>query len=81
MKTMDQIIASLPQFDGNSRKIEHVSVRQAFCYLAYKAGYQVYEIGRFIHRDHSTVIHSVNKVEELISIKDKRIMRLINTKN
>lgn len=81
MKTMDQIIQSLPDFDRKSRRVEHVSVRHAFCYLAYDEGYMIYEIARYIGKDHSTVTHSVKKAKDLIFTKDKRMLNLINNKN
>jgi len=77
MKTLEEIKSALPDFSGRNRKIEVVNIRHVFCYLARKEGYCYTEIGRFIKRTHATVLHSCKKVQELISIKDERIMELM----
>lgn len=79
METMKQIIAILPPFDieSKSRKVKDVSIRMVFCYLSHRAGFSYSEIGRFIHRKHNTVIHSVRRINDLIYVRDKMTLDLI----
>jgi hypothetical protein len=44
-----------------------VRPRQVFCYVCRHIAKQSYpRIGRLINRDHSTIVHACNKIEELI---------------
>ena len=43
-----------------SRKLEVVRLRTAYCREAYASGYGVAEIGRYLKRDHTTIIHNVH---------------------
>lgn len=43
-----------------SRKSEVVRVRTNFCKEAYQKGYGVSEIGRYLKRDHTTILHNVH---------------------
>ena len=51
----------------------HISIaRHLFCYLAYKHyGYCLTAIGRFLIKDHSTVINSVNKYQGFLDCQYK----------
>ena len=51
----------------------HISIaRHLFCYLAYKHyGYCLTAIGRFLIKDHSTVINSVNKYQNYLDCQYK----------
>jgi len=57
---------------GQNRQ-RHISIaRHLFCYLAYKHyGYCLTAIGRFLVKDHSTVINSVNKYQGFLECNYK----------
>jgi chromosomal replication initiation ATPase DnaA len=61
-----------------NRLTEFVIARQLYCYYAKGMGFGLAEIGRIINRDHSTVLYSINKVNELQKVKDKKMMNYIN---
>lgn len=46
-----------------SRRIEYVYARMIFAYIARELGYFYGQIGRYIGRDHATVINALSKVE------------------
>tara|TARA_R110000822_G_scaffold176765_1_gene316839 strand:+ start:286 stop:654 length:369 start_codon:yes stop_codon:yes gene_type:complete len=50
---------------------EYVMFRKIYCNLSCTGNYTYRTIGKFIDRDHSTVIYSKNNVEDLLYIKDK----------
>ena len=54
--------ARLPLADlrGPSRARGVVWVRQDAMFLMHQAGFSTTQIGRFFHRDHSTVLHGIN---------------------
>lgn len=55
-----------------------VSLRQIYCFVCreyYKFLFK--QIAFLTDQNHATVIHSVNKVKDLISIKDKETIRTI----
>jgi hypothetical protein len=61
---------SIFQMKGKSRKREIVIARQAVCFLASKY-FMLREIGDYLGgRDHSTVIHSRNLVEDMLFMND-----------
>lgn len=76
------------QLLGNSRARCIVLTRQVFCYVAKRiGGYQVVEIGRFLGKDHTTVIHSVKKMHHYFFTEDtlamnyfERISEMLNRK-
>lgn len=43
-----------------SRNIESVRLRTDYCREAYASGYGVSEIGRYLKRDHTTIIHNIH---------------------
>lgn len=62
-----------------SRKARIVLARQLFCYLIrYHCSYGVVEAGMFINRDHSTVVHSVKSIANLLHINDKKCLFYLN---
>lgn len=51
-----------------------VSARHLFCYLARVMTPNSYpQIGKYINRDHTTVINSVNRIERLLKSEDPRV--------
>ena len=46
---------------SRSRKQEIVDIRYEFIKAAYVSGYKCTTIARFLKRDHSTILHAINK--------------------
>jgi chromosomal replication initiation ATPase DnaA len=56
----------------STRKREIVIARQLFCYITIKYfNYTLVQVGRFLNRHHSTVIHSVNAYTDYLQMKYK----------
>ena len=53
-----------------SRKAELVSIRHIFCYFATMLGYRRTEVGDFLNRDHSTVVHGLRYCSNMIDTND-----------
>lgn len=49
------------QIAKRNRKTETLRIRNKFCKNAYQEGYGVSEIGRYLKRDHTTIIHNIHK--------------------
>lgn len=62
---------------GKSRKLEFLTGRHALCYVATNFGYSSVKIGKFIGRDHSTVLHSVIRAKEKM-VTDDEFKRLVD---
>lgn len=54
---------------GKSRIAHHVSARRQVCVEAREAGFSLSEIGRAIHRDHSTVLGLLRKADAVAMIE------------
>jgi len=75
--TFDNLLSCISKFYtipkseilGRCRKREIVICRQMFCYIARKnmPDKSLSTIGRFLNRDHSTVIHSIDAAESLVT--------------
>lgn len=63
---------------SKSRKREFIISRQIYAYFLRKSGYTLYQIGAKINKDHATAIYSINRIKELISVKDKQTIKIIN---
>lgn len=64
---------------GKRRARNVVTARHLFSWLSRKyTGATLLEIGSYINRDYTTVIHSIQKVNELISVKDEIILNTIS---
>lgn len=62
-----------------SRKSNYVDLRAIFCHIGNKKlKFTLVSIGRFIDRDHTTVIHLTKKVENLLDT-DESFVYLYNT--
>jgi chromosomal replication initiation ATPase DnaA len=48
-----------------SRKTEVLTLRNRFCVDAYKEGFGLSEIGRYLKRDHTTILHSIHRVKTI----------------
>ncbi len=49
---------------SRKRTQKYVKPRQHFMYLANLSGHTISDIGRFLSRDHTTVLHGIRRVEE-----------------
>ena len=57
---------------SKNRKREIVIARQLFCYITIKYfNYTLKNVGNFLNRDHSTVIHSVNAYTDYLQMRYK----------
>ena len=57
-----------------SRKDDRVLHHQVFCKICKELNYGVSELGRFLNKDHSTIIYSAKRATDLIYIKDNRFL-------
>lgn len=61
-----------------SRKRHIVDLRTMFCSIAYRLNFTFSDIGRYIQRDHTTVIHLTRKADDLLAT-DERFASLYNS--
>jgi chromosomal replication initiation ATPase DnaA len=47
------------------RTTEVCRIRNLFCTSAYRAGYGYSEIGRYLKRDHTSILHNVKKIKSI----------------
>jgi len=67
---------------GQNRARGLVLCRHAYYYIARKnMGLKLAEIGHFFGLDHTTVIHGINKVKDMISINDELTCNFIEQVN
>lgn len=67
---------------GNSRARGLVLCRHVYYHIAReKMGLKLAQIGSFFNRDHTTIIHGLNKVADMISIKDDITCNFIDQVN
>lgn len=77
---LQQIIAdafgmSWEVIKSNGRYMNVVIARQLFCWFAfYECGIHKSRIGEIIGKDHTSVIHSIQKIKNMIDTKDDYIM-------
>ncbi|MDD3079112.1 MAG: helix-turn-helix domain-containing protein [Paludibacter sp.] len=55
--------------------------RQIMMYVMSQEGLSAKSIGRLTHRDRTTVLYSLRRVQELIDVKDKFTIRVIDKLN
>jgi chromosomal replication initiator protein len=65
---------------GKFRKKELVLMRQLFCYFCKEWSIlpTLTSIGNEINRDHTTVIHSIQQIKDLIDSKDELTLQIYN---
>jgi predicted DNA-binding protein YlxM (UPF0122 family) len=63
----------------NSRRDDRVLHHQAFCKICKDMNYSLSEIARYLGKDHSTIIYSVRRATDLISIADNRFLTVYNS--
>lgn len=68
---------SKEQFYSDKRGRRLVIARHLFCYISrVKLGNKLVPIAMFIGRDHTTVIHGINTITNLLSINDEEVQSL-----
>ena len=64
-------------FYSDKRGRRLVIARHLFCYIArVKLGYKLVQIAQFIQRDHTTVMHAIKTVTNLLDINDAEVQSL-----
>lgn len=64
---------------SSSRLSEIAQARQLYCYLARKlTGKNYHFIGRYINRDRTVVMKSIQKIQGFLDIKDSTITHFFN---
>lgn len=65
------------QFYSEKRGRPLVLARHLFCYISrVKLGHKLVPIAQFIKRDHTTVIHGITTIQNLLSINDEQVQTL-----
>ena len=68
-------------FKSARRSVNMARARQIFMYLArHKTSHSLPEIGRYVNRDHTTVIHGVDRIKDLLA-KDERLAKIVRRIN
>lgn len=63
---------------SRSRKHKLVLYRQVYCYLLWTSGeYKLKDISNIILLHHATILYSVEKIKDYISIEDKKVNKII----
>lgn len=61
----------------NSRRREYIDVRCVFSYIAHSFGFSYTQIGKYENnKNHTTIIHHMNKVKDLLEAKDHEMTEL-----
>lgn len=55
-----------------------VTIRQLICFELRNSKISFPKIGKLVNRSHATVIHSVNKVNDYLDVKDELILKILN---
>jgi chromosomal replication initiation ATPase DnaA len=65
---------------GPCKKRELVMMRQLFSYLAYRCGLleTLVEIGLCLNRHHSTIMYSIQTIDNLLYCKDEKVHQIHN---
>jgi hypothetical protein len=64
---------------NKSRRDDRVLHHQVFCKMCKELNYSVSEVGRYLDKDHSTIIYSVRKATDLIHVRDNRFLTVYET--
>lgn len=82
----DKLVAIVAQCSGlkvfdlksETRKRDAVAARQVYCFIAHKIfKYPSKYVGKYINRDHTTVLHSVKECINHYQCRDNRITSLL----
>jgi chromosomal replication initiation ATPase DnaA len=69
---------SVEDMFSKSRRPEYVAARQVWWFYLSSLGYGFKEMERIYGWDHSTVMHGVRKIGDLIRLRDKYIDRYLS---
>lgn len=53
------------QLAAKCRSRDVITMRNKYCVEAYKEGYGPSEIGRYLKRDHTTILHCIHKIKRI----------------
>lgn len=67
----DELVQIKKSILDKTRKKEVMIYKHIFCKVAKEMGYTFSYIGNYLKIDHSTVIHSVNKINDLLDVESK----------
>lgn len=77
------ILSNVVYFNTRLRRV--INYSHSFSYIAHKLGYKKIEIAEYLNRNHATVINSIRKAEDLITMNDSEFMTtyqaILNTYN
>lgn len=70
---------SISELKAKTKKWDVVSARNIFCYICKeKKKVTLSAIGKYLNKDHTTIMHSVKQVKKLIESDDEIIVQLLN---
>lgn len=75
---VDRTEYPIEKIHARGRKHDIVVIRQVLMYFLHLKGLTSLKIGEIMKRDHATVLYSISKVRDMISIDDPATMRYIN---
>lgn len=64
---------------NKTRRDDRVLHHQVFCKLCKDMNYTLTEIGRYLDKDHSTIIYSIRRATDMIYINDNRFLTVYNS--
>ena len=64
---------------NKSRRDDRVLHHQVFCKICKDMNYTLTEIGRYLDKDHSTIIYSIRRATDMIYINDNRFLTVYNS--
>jgi hypothetical protein len=64
--------------EKKTRVQEYCNYMHAFAYISRKNGHTFHSIGRWVRKDHATIIHGNKKAQNLLETKDKDFERVYN---
>jgi len=73
----NRINISVSEIKIKSRKRELVTARQVYWFYLHSFGYGFSEISRMFGWDYSTIIYSIQKIENLIIANDRYLKRYL----
>ena len=64
--------------EKKTRVQEYCNYMHAYAYIARKNGHTFHSIGRWVNRDHATIMHGNKKAQNLLDTKDKDFEKVYN---
>jgi chromosomal replication initiation ATPase DnaA len=71
-KVSDACGVSVDAIRGDSTARTIAFARQTYMFIALERGFSSVEIGRFLGRDHTTVLHGAGKIRAMVETKQAR---------